>query len=171
MALYVLKDLENPLILVQLIQELLKAGWSPPSLYFCDFPVKQLFAVIKTHQQQIKKQSVDMCQTCSVWCDGVQFDSQRVAGLSVMLQGMTVAPAAIEEPLPTEHCSVCQVQPQVLPHLTLLTLPAADGTEKEIHYWCVWLTEKQTYKKEFFIFLKKNYNPARTAVINQRCQI
>lgn len=76
--------------------------------------------------EQLNKWSADASQTCSVWCDSVQFDSQGIAGLSVMLQGVTVAPAAIEEPLPTEHRSVCQVQPQVLPHLTLLTLPAAD---------------------------------------------
>lgn len=75
-----------------------------------------------------------MSQTCSVWCDGVQFDSQGVVGLSVVLQGVTVAPAAVEEPLPTEHRSVRQVQPQVLPHLALLTLPAAGSRDRGRRY-------------------------------------
>lgn len=72
-----------------------------------------------------------MSQTCSIWRDGVQFDSQGVVGLSVVLQSVAVAAAPIEEPLPTEHCSICQVQPQVFSHLTLLTLPATDNPTKE----------------------------------------
>lgn len=73
---------------------------------------------------------MNACQTCSVWSDGVQLDGQGIAALSVVLQGVTVAPAAIEEPLPTEHRSVRQVEPQVLPHLALLTLPAADSRDR-----------------------------------------
>lgn len=72
-----------------------------------------------------------MSQTCSVWGDGVQFDSQRVVGLSVVLQSVAVASAPIKEPLPAEHRPVRQVQPQVFSHLALLTLPAADSIETE----------------------------------------
>lgn len=70
-------------------------------------------------------------QTCSVWCDGVQFDSQGVAGLSVMFQSVAIATTPVKEPLPTEHCSIRQVQPEVFSHLTLLTLPAANSKEME----------------------------------------
>lgn len=48
-----------------------------------------------------------------------------------MFQSVAVTAAPIEEPLPTEHCSVRQVQPQVFSHLTLLTLPATDSKETE----------------------------------------
>lgn len=75
-------------------------------------------------------------QTCSIGGDGVQFDSQRVVGLSVVLQRMAVTTAPIKEPLPTEHCSVCQVQPQVLSHLTLLTLPATTDNKTDSCCWC-----------------------------------
>lgn len=71
-----------------------------------------------------------MSQTCSVWGDRVQFDSQGVVGLSVVIESMAVAAAPIKEPLPTEHCSIRQVQPQVFSHLALLTLPAADGKKQ-----------------------------------------
>lgn len=108
-------------MIMKLIQELLKA------LLFSFVFFNHLN---DKHINRFNKWSADAPQTCSVWCDCVQFDSQGIAGLSVMLQGVTVAPAAIEEPLPTEHCSVCQVQPQVLPHLTLLTLPAADSRDR-----------------------------------------
>lgn len=74
-----------------------------------------------------------MSQTCSIWGDGVQFDSQGVVGLSVVLQSVAVTPAPIKEPLPAEHCSIRQVEPQVLSHLALLTLPAADNRETETH--------------------------------------
>ena len=67
------------------------------------------------------------CQTCSVRGDGLQFDRQGEVGVLVVVQGVAVAPGAVEEPLPTEDRSVGEVQPQVLPHLTLLTLPAAGG--------------------------------------------
>lgn len=83
-----------------------------------------------------------MSQTCSIWGDGVQFDSQGVVGLSVVLQRVAVASAPIEEPLPTEHRSIRQVQPQVLSHLALLTLPATDNRETEtcvnvvLFYFC-----------------------------------
>lgn len=65
-----------------------------------------------------------MSCTCSIWCDGVQFDCQRVVGLSVMFQSVAVAATPIKEPFATEHGSVRQVQPQIFSHLTLLTLPA-----------------------------------------------
>ena len=69
-------------------------------------------------------------QTCSVGGDGVQLDRQGEVGVLVVVQGVAVAPGAVEEPLPAEHRSVCEVQPQVLPHLTLLTLPAAGGARR-----------------------------------------
>lgn len=69
-------------------------------------------------------QSSSASQTCAVWGDGVQFHSQWVVGLSVVIQSMAVTPAPIKEPLPTKHGPVRQVQPQVFPHLAFLTLPA-----------------------------------------------
>ena len=69
-------------------------------------------------------------QTCSVGGDGVQLDRQGEVGVLVVVQGVAVAPGAVEEPLPAEHLSVGEVQPQVLPHLTLLTLPAAGGERR-----------------------------------------
>lgn len=69
--------------------------------------------------------------TCSIWGDGVQLDRQGEVGVFVVVQGVAVAPAAIEEPLPTEHRPVSQVQPQVLPHFTLLTLPTTGWQRPE----------------------------------------
>ncbi len=80
--------------------------------------------------QQFRK-SCHVPQTCSIWGDGVQFDSQGVVGLSVVLQSVAVASTPIEEPLPTEHRSIRQVQPQVFSHLALLTLPATESREAE----------------------------------------
>lgn len=48
-----------------------------------------------------------------------------------MFQSVAVATAAIKEPLPTEYCSVRQVQPQVFSHLTLLTLPATGSKQTD----------------------------------------
>ena len=71
-----------------------------------------------------------MTLTCSVRGDGLQLDRQGEVGVLVVVQGVAVAPGAVKEPLPTEHGSVGEVQPQVLPHLTLLTLPAAGGERR-----------------------------------------
>lgn len=66
-----------------------------------------------------------VCCTCSIWCDGVQFDCQRIVGVFVVIQSVAIAAASIEEPFSAEHRSVGEIQPQVLSHLTLLTLPSA----------------------------------------------
>lgn len=90
-----------------------------------------------------------MSQTCSVWGDGFQLDRQGEVGVFVVVQGMAVSTAAVKEPLPTEHRPVGQVQPQVLPHLTLLTLPTTGGQrdDQKKHqavqnylFMVVWLT-------------------------------
>lgn len=40
-----------------------------------------------------------------------------------MLQGMPVAPRAVEEPLPTQDGAIGEVQPEVFPQVTSGTLP------------------------------------------------
>lgn len=53
-----------------------------------------------------------------------------------MLHGVPVAPAAVEEPLPTQHRTIRQVQPQVLPQVTLGAFPptARQNGEKQQEY-------------------------------------
>lgn len=80
---------------------------------------------------------IPVWQTCSIWGNVVQLDGQGVAGLSVVLQSMAIASAPIKEPLATEHCSIRQVQPQVLSHLTLLTLPTTGNREADVLFCCV----------------------------------
>lgn len=67
---------------------------------------------------------------------------------------MAVTTAAIKEPLPTEHCSVCQVQPQVLSHLTLLTLPATADNK----------TQTRVVDVQFLIT-----QPCRASLLTAKC--
>lgn len=62
--------------------------------------------------------------TGSIGCDGAQLNSQGVASLPVVLHSMVVAPAAVKVSPATEDGAVCQVEPQVLFHVTLGALPA-----------------------------------------------
>lgn len=73
--------------------------------------------------------------TCPVRSDGSQFHSQRVAHVSVMLQRVAIAPGAVEEPFPTQHGAIGQIQPEVFPKVTPGTLPT---TEKVIEEQLVW---------------------------------
>lgn len=69
--------------------------------------------------------------TCSIRSDGSQLHCQGITCLPVVLHGMSIAPAAIEEPLPTEHGAIGQVQPQVLPQVTLGALPPTGRQSRE----------------------------------------
>lgn len=69
--------------------------------------------------------------TCSIRSDGSQLHCQGVARVPVVLHGVPVAPAAVEEPLPAEHGAVAQVQPQVLPQVTPGALPATATHNRE----------------------------------------
>ena len=65
--------------------------------------------------------------TAAVRRDGSEFDRQGVLHLLVVFDGVIVASAAVPELASTQDGAVGEVEPEVLRHLTLLTLPAARG--------------------------------------------
>ena len=65
--------------------------------------------------------------TAAVWSYSSEFDRQGVLRLLVVFDGVVVAAATVPELASTQDGAVGEVEPQVLCHLTLLTLPATRG--------------------------------------------
>ena len=62
--------------------------------------------------------------TCAVRCDGTKLDSEWVADICVVIDGVVVAAAAIPELAAAQDGAVSEVKPQVVGEIALLTLPA-----------------------------------------------
>ena len=71
--------------------------------------------------------SVQIELTAAVRRDGSEFDRQGVLHLLVVFDGVVVAAATVPELASTQDGAVGEVEPEVLRHLTLLTLPATRG--------------------------------------------